>query len=98
MAKTMVFVPFAFAVLWCSHIWSTVRCQDLVPYDPLPDEVFIASDSGKFTWPAGDTSTFDEGSSMTITWTSNFSAVNLYSIFNQTVGETITNQTQIASR
>lgn len=62
------------------------RClgQSYTPYERLPIDTF-QSFGGKFAFPAGGTQSYDEGTPMTIRWTTDFSAVNLYVVYNASV-------------
>ncbi|KAG8627167.1 hypothetical protein KVT40_004650 [Elsinoe batatas] len=59
------------------------RCHSQIyrPYENLPLASF-ASSGGNFSFPAGSTQIFDQGTPMTIRWTTSFSAVNLYVVYN----------------
>ncbi|GAB1731870.1 hypothetical protein NU195Hw_Modified_346t1 [Hortaea werneckii] len=62
-----------------------------------PDPFINNSWNGEFTWPAGSTGSFDQGSPMGIAWQSPYQLVNIYLIWNQTVGKPIVNQCQVAT-
>ncbi|KAI6838158.1 hypothetical protein KC340_g4184 [Hortaea werneckii] len=64
----------------------------------LSSDPFINNSwNGEFTWPAGSTGSFDQGSPMGIAWQSPYQLVNIYLIWNQTVGKPIVNQCQVAT-
>ena len=51
------------------------------PYQHLPSASF-KSFNGTFGFPSGETQIFDEGTPMTIRWSTDFAAVNLYVVYN----------------
>lgn len=76
------------AALWAYllHVllWTGAECQTPKPYERLPSEPLFPSDTGEFTWPAGDsTGSFTEGAEMNISWTTTYPAINLWLIINQ---------------
>jgi hypothetical protein len=82
-----------------SYMIRLASAQDDPEFPSLPTTPFIDRPSaGNFTWPSGSTGIFDQGTPMSITWESPYTQVNLYLIWNQTVGEGIGSQRQIGSR
>lgn len=69
------------AAVWISILLLGVRCQVAEPFEDLDGYPQWSSSGGHFTWPAGDTDIFTEGSYMTISWETDFPAVNLYNIY-----------------
>lgn len=70
------------------HYWACIsvlllhcHCQFYEPYEKLPLSSF-ESFNGTFDFPSGETQMFDEGADMTIRWTTEFLAVNLYVVYN----------------
>ena len=59
------------------------RCHGVFykPYQHLPLASF-KSFNGTFGFPSGGTQIFDEGTPMTIRWSTDFVAVNLYVVYN----------------
>lgn len=59
------------------------RCHGVFykPYQYLPSASF-KSFNGTFGFPSGETQIFDEGTPMTIRWSTDFVAVNLYVVYN----------------
>lgn len=75
-------------VLWILCHWASLSllltrcyCQFYEPYEDLPSSSFV-SYNGTFQFPAGETFVFAEGSAMTIRWSTDFDAVNLYVVYN----------------
>lgn len=84
---TMLTYPSrAFAKAYFLHVllWAQVKGQTPSPFARLSPEPFFVSESGKFTWPAGEsTGTFSEGAKMNISWETTYPAINLWLITNQ---------------
>ncbi|KAI6915053.1 hypothetical protein KC318_g127 [Hortaea werneckii] len=77
---------------------SLYLAQHHVSAQRLSSDPFINNSwNGEFTWPAGSTGSFDQGSPMGIAWQSPYQLVNIYLIWNQTVGKPIVNQCQVAT-
>ncbi|KAI4721958.1 hypothetical protein E4T48_01834 [Aureobasidium sp. EXF-10727] len=69
---------------WLCSLWTQARCMDVAPYSALSPDPVYPSTSGNFTWPRGATTgLFTEGSTMIISWTTQYSNVNLWLIINQ---------------
>lgn len=82
-----------------SLLASLYLAQHHVSAQRLSSDPFINNSwNGEFTWPAGSTGSFDQGSPMGIAWQSPYQLVNIYLIWNQTVGKPIVNQCQVASK
>jgi hypothetical protein len=60
------------------------HCTLYTPYQFLPPTSF-KSFNGTFGFPSGETQIFDEGTDMTIRWSTDFVAVNLYVVYNASV-------------
>lgn len=71
--------------MWYGACFSLLltRCDCIFysPYQHLPLASF-KSFNGTFGFPSGGTQIFDEGTEMTIRWSTDFAAVNLYVVYN----------------
>ena len=83
--------------IWTAILLPRSQVKAHEPFETLQTYPLYNSSEGKFKWPSGTTAVFDEGSSMTVTWGTDFDSINLYVVYNQTVGEGIQFQTQLAS-
>ena len=81
----MVRTPFTNCAVWLfaclSLLFSPCHCIFYSPYQHLPLASF-KSFNGTFGFPSGGTQIFDEGTEMTIRWSTDFAAVNLYVVCN----------------
>ena len=76
------FFSIRICAVWLCFLWCQVQCQVPTPYQSLsPGPDNSVNIGGQFLWPSGDNaSTFDEGSTMNIQWTTTFPSVHLYYI------------------
>lgn len=76
------FTGWTFCHVAClSLMLSHCHCIFYTPYQYLPLTSFDSS-NGTFGFPSGETQIFDEGTDMTIRWSTDFAAVNLYVVYN----------------
>ncbi|KEQ91089.1 hypothetical protein AUEXF2481DRAFT_33408 [Aureobasidium subglaciale EXF-2481] len=74
----------ALLVIWLCSLYDQAKCSTVAPYSSLPPDPVYPSNSGTFTWPRGaSTGTFTEGSTMNISWTTDFPNVNLWLIIDK---------------
>jgi hypothetical protein len=100
MAKAAVATVLQVLLLSTYCLLRRVECQSVTPYELLPSTPWGCSNiGGVFSWPAGGTGIFDEGSTMTISWNTTFPSVNIYQVWtsNISVCAPLLQQTQITS-
>lgn len=68
-------------VVYLSLLFSQCHGVFYTPYQHLPLASF-KSFNGTFGFPSGGTQIYDEGTPMTIRWSTDFVAVNLYVVYN----------------